>query len=230
MAQAKAGVITLPMGRVQAEMIRLSAQGFEPRLGPGNKLESQGKTGGLTRQPTTGEVEIPAGAVIFRLYGWPGDFGSWWFTPFELLRILNHFGRGIDVILEGRTEGKSGFHAAFALMREWYDVPNDPDRKANQIAWFHAVKPIEPMTAWYGVGDEAYWLGAIDKNGTMTKPPRTQKPLDLRDAIGTPARQLYLPNVQHYRRYFTPLPDSGSKTEKIAEAVQKYRRQRLSFE
>lgn len=221
-------ITILPMGRAQAEVIRLGALGYDPKIKDG-RLDTAGKTGGLVKGGATGEVVIPPGSLLLRLFSWSGDFGPWWFTPYELLRVLRHFDRSIDVLLEGREDGKSGFHAAFGLMREWYVSDNrNPTGKQDQISRFHAVKTLVPVPAWYGVGDEAYWLGTFDNNGTMTEPPRTQAPIAL--SGGAPARQLYLPNAKHYRHCFEPLPRSGSPTELIRRVVKKYKYQRLPFE
>jgi len=85
--------------------------GQEAKLGALG-FDASGHRGGGIERPIV--VTLPANAVLLRLYrpvlnkgDTPGDFGAWWFTPFEYRRICDYFGVDGSALVRGRSAGAS---------------------------------------------------------------------------------------------------------------------------
>lgn len=178
-------------------------------------FSSDGVRSGGLRQDAK-QVTIPAGAVLFRLYQRPDDFGCWWFTSAEYLRIQSYFGVSQDILLEGRDSGKSALHGVLALLSEWYWNEHRASERA-QLLRLHIVRLIFPLYAMYGQGDIALSERQI------------LKPVLLDGQKG--ARQIYLPQAKAYRTALALLPGSGSETDtQLHRLALLYSKKQLEFE
>ena len=181
-------------------------------------LHDTSSAGGLTSAARV--VTLPVGATILRLYranpGGRADFGCWWFTPYELSRVADYFGVDAQLLVVGRSGGKSGLHGALALLSEWYN--GDP----GQLAAFHRATIRTPMYAYYGEGDVASTQGY----------GRVLKPLRLPDGAGGQAapRQLYLPEPWTYQSEFALAAGGGNTDHELAAFVQGGNWMKLPFE
>ena len=163
-------------------------------------FDEKGHKGGGIDAPKL--ITLPKNTVLFRLYS-PNprdpsrvnDFGEWWFTPFELRRICEHFGCDTSALLFGRNVGLSAFHGAFALLKEWYG--NSP----NQLSDVNVVQLTQPLFAVYGHGAPA----------NSENYQRTLKPIRFADS--KTARQVYIHDCHKYRATMIRLTPEFTQTD-----------------
>lgn len=179
-------------GGQPSQEVRLAALGFD----------GSGHRGGGIDRPRT--VTLPDNSVLLRFYKpvekageYPGDFGSWWFTPHEYRRICGYFGVDGRALVVGRSSGKSGLHGVLVLLKEWYGG------SPQQLAYVNAVRLKAPFLACYGPGAPAN----SDGYG------RTLKPALLTD--GTPARQVYIHQCWTYQASMERLLPENASTDAV---------------
>jgi hypothetical protein len=180
--------------------------GQEAKLGALG-FDASGHRGGGIERPIV--VTLPANAVLLRLYkpvlnkgDTPGDFGAWWFTPFEYRRICDYFGVDGSALVQGRSAGASALHGVLALLHEWYG--GDPA----QLSYINAVRLKAPLLASYGSGAPAN----TDGYG------RTLKPVRLTG--GTSARQVYIHKCWQYQAAMERLLPVKALTDSVLGAAQ----------
>jgi hypothetical protein len=151
---------------------------------------------------------LPVKTVLLRLYKkplpgdeYPGDYGPWWFTPFEYKSACAHLGVDGRALIVGRAGGKSALHGIFATLSEWYDG------SPHQLACVNAVELTQPFRACYGHGAPANSLGYV----ATEKLKGTMKPMLL--AGNKSARQLYLHRCFDYKHAMKPLLKADTSTD-----------------
>ena len=172
--------------------VKLAAMGFD---GSGHR------GGGIDRL----QVQLlPMNAVLLRLHkpvenagDHPGDFGTWWFTPYEYHRICGHFGVDGSLLVASRAQGKSALHGTLALLQEWYGG------SSSQLSYVNAVRLKEPLWACYGPGAPANSDGYA----------RTLKPVKL--SGGTSARQIYIHQAWNYQTSMVRLLAPNASTDAV---------------
>jgi hypothetical protein len=155
----------------------------------GFNAQSGARTGGI-KDPK--QVDITAGTVLLRTYQDPARlFGEWWFTPYEMVQVVEYFGRGGPAFGEGRPQGKGILQATFAVRHEWGS--NSPDH----LGLVAAVRLASPIQAFFGEGDAA--PDASQKQNL--------KPVFITDGSGLRrgVRQVFLPEAWTYQSSFTVL-------------------------
>ncbi|MFT6675941.1 MAG: hypothetical protein ACJAVM_002138 [Sulfitobacter sp.] len=178
-----------------AQDVTLGAMGFD----------ATGHRGGGIERPQV--QTLPKNAVLLRLYKpvlkkgeFPGDFGTWWFTPFEYRRICDHFGVDGSVLVAGRAGGKSALHGVLALLQEWYGG------SPAQLSYINAIRLKEPLLACYGAGAPANADGYT----------RTLKPIRLGN--GSAARQVYIHKCWDYQSAMERLLPANASTDSVLGA------------
>ncbi|MCF7699915.1 hypothetical protein [Loktanella sp. M215] len=172
--------------------VKLKALGFD----------ASGHRGGGIERP---QVKVlPTNTVLLRFHNpvlkvgdLPGDFGAWWFTPFELSRICDYFGVNGSALIVDRSSGKSALHGILALLREWYEG------SPTQLSYVNAVRLKDPFLVCYGEGAPANTQGYA----------RTLKPIKLGGS--RPARQIYIHNCWNYQASMDRLLAPNTSTDAV---------------
>lgn len=182
----------------------LAARGYSP---DGNR------SGGI-REPKP--ITLVPGTVLIRLYNPSHRVGQWWWTPWELQQILDHFGLGEGAFRIGAEEGKSLFHAVGAVRHGWGN--KDPDH----LALMTAIALTVPFGAYHGEGDVA-----PDRSSK-----RMLKPQQIRDAKGRDryARQIYIPSIFRHPGSYRDLQVDVPVDAHLTRVVRQYNSGPLSFE
>lgn len=181
-----------PNGQPNQE-VELAALGFDDVSGH--------RHGGIVRP----QVKfLPVNTVLLRFHkpvskvgDHPGDFGAWWFTPFEFTHICDHFGVDGRALIVDRSSGKSALHGVLALLHEWYGS------SPTQLSYVNAVRLEKPFLACYGEGAPA---NAHDY-------ARTLKPIGLGGS--RPARQIYIHNCWKYQASMNRLLAPYASTDTV---------------
>jgi hypothetical protein len=171
---------------------KLAAMGFDP----------SGHRGGGIDNP---QVQIlPMNTIMLRLYkpkfqatDNPGDFGEWWFTPFEYHRICDYFGVDGRALIVDRSKGKSALHGVLALLSEWYK--GSPE----QLSYLNAVRLKEPIVACYGSGAP----------GNADDYARTLRPIKI--SGGKSARQVFIYQCWKYSGSLERLLPPNTSTDAV---------------
>lgn len=182
----------------------LSARGFNA---------AGDKSGGIVA-PTI--VELPAGAIIVRLYHAVGrEFGEWWSTVSELQKVFGYFGRTGVAAATGRPEGKGILQATLAIRHDWGG--NSPDH----LGRFICAETTDVVRAYFGPGDDA---PSADKK-QVQKAVRILAPDDTQMRF----RQLFLPQCWKYQNAFRVIL-TGSTDTGLLPALRKFAGAPFSFE
>jgi len=188
----------------------LAARGFNAR---GNR------SGGIVGPK---EVQVPSGAILFRLYHIPGEeFGQWWSTANELAAVFDHFAREGSSAAVGRTAGKGILHAALAVRHDWSEPKGGGKPSADHLGRYVCARLKVPLTAYYGEGDDA---PSDNQKGI-------QKAVKILSKSGSQVgvRQLFFPECWKYAQNFSVV-DSGYTDSGLQNALRKHMTGPLPFE
>lgn len=185
----------------------LRARGFDRK---GNK------SGGII-DPR--QVTMPSGTILIRTYQEPaGILGDWWFTPYEMGLILDHFGRDGSAIGTGRREGKGILPAAMGVREEW---GRHTPRPLGMMGYMTVLRSKEPLLAFMGESDVA--PDSAFKH--VLKPIRIME--GGRQRL---ARQLFLPDFATYQNAAAILDRHLPTDENLASACRRYGSEPQAFE
>ncbi len=182
----------------------LRARGFDPK----------GLRSGGIISPRL--VELPGGAILFRLYhDQKKRYGEWWSTPYELSVISDYFGRSGPAFAVGRPEGKGILHATLAVRHDW------SGSSSQHLGRFLVVRLTESLKAYHGEGDHA----------PDASQGQVQKAVRIIDRSNRQrfARQVYLPRPWEYQQAFVLMHDDATDTG-LLSALKTFGRGPLTFE
>ncbi len=167
------------------------------------------RVGGIVKPA---EVDLPAGTILFRLYGDKAQWdGRWWVTPFELSQIIDHFGH--HDVRAGRRDGKGMLHASLAVLaQEW----------RNSMRHFCVVELAGAFKAFYGEGDHALLGSEHGRKVALLRDQRT--------GTQKAARQLFLPGLRDFTADVTVHVQRGMTDSALASNLRRFRRAPLYFE
>ena len=184
--------------------VYLAARGFDARSGH--------RSGGIVDPQ---RVLLPAGARLVRFFHDPGaQFGGWWSTTYELLHVVDHFGRGGSAFDEGRAEGRGLLHAVLAVRHDW--AGGTPEH----LGRFTIVGVRHGLEAFHGEGDHA-------PDSSQTRNQKAARIVVQGQQRG--ARQLYLPECKSYLGEFD-VRTSGWTATDLLSALRSHDIGALSFE
>jgi hypothetical protein len=205
--------------------VSANAKYFEGSDSTGAYLKARGfnelgnKSGGIISPK---QVEIPSGAILFRLFHLTGrEFGEWWLTVHELTAVYNYFGRDGPAAAVGRIEGKGILHAVLAVRHDWSQADPAGKPSAEHLGWFVCASPVTPLTAYYGEGDDA----PSDNRKEIQKAAKIVGKAGAQVGV----RQLFFPQCWDYKDQFTII-DTGWTDSGLSSAVRKHNKGPLPFE
>ena len=168
----------------------------------------KGRSGGIVSPQL---VDLPTGAILFRLYqDEHKPFGDWWMTPHELSVISSYFGRSGPAFATGRATGEGILHGTFAVRSHW-----------SGLRWFMVVRLAMSLKAYHGEGDHA-------PNESQTHVQKTVRIIDQRNRQRS-ARQIFIPDPFKYQHAFSVVRDGATDTG-LLTALQQFGSHALSFE
>jgi hypothetical protein len=161
-------------------------------------FDAQGQRSGGIISPQS--VELPGGAILFRLYhDQKKRLGEWWSTPYELSVINGYFDRSGPAFAAGRAEGKGILHATLAVRHDW------SGHSSQHLGRFLVVRLAEPLKAYHGEGDHA-------PDATQRQVQKALTIIDPRSHRQRLARQIFLPRPWEYQHALVVLREDVTDT------------------